>query len=48
MFKPILATNVKGLGKLERRKDFLKRAKVKKLQEQTTMYLKQKGSNKQG
>ena len=36
----------KGLGKLERRKDFLKRAKVKKLQEQTTMYLKQKGSNK--
>ena len=36
----------RGLGRLERRKDFLKRARVKKLQEQTTMYLKQKGSNK--
>ncbi|EKE37669.1 U3 small nucleolar RNA-associated protein 11, putative [Entamoeba nuttalli P19] len=38
--------SMRGLGKLERRKDFVKRAHIRKLQEETTAYLKRKASNK--
>lgn len=37
---------MRGLGKLERKKDFLKRAHMKKLQDETTTYLRRKGAGK--
>lgn len=37
---------MRSLGKLERRKDFVKRAHIKKIKDKTTLYLKRKGAAK--